>query len=422
MSEYGWRVNTREKKRTLNRLIGNFSIGLGVFLLSFVMSEPAPYELFMLVLMVLALLFGLRLTRVSSVLLVIFSVFNLGGMISVMQMVDAKNGPLYIAVSFFLALTSVFFAAFIEADYRRLKIIFNAYLLTASITAILGIAGYFGLFPGADLFTRYGRAKGAFEDPNVFGPFLILPFSWCFYRCVSGQPRDIVVYLPLCCLLILAILVSFSRAAWIMTAIAVIFVFTIVYLMTQSNRARFNLVLVGLSTAISALLSIFLLLQIPDVQSFFLERMQLQQYDSDRDGRFARHWLGMLYAMEHPLGIGPLEFAPRFGEDTHNIWLKAVLDYGWIGFCAFVTLTGLTLGLGFKFLLRQRPWQPFLLCTYAAYIGHILIGNVIDTDHWRHFYLLFGIIWGCIGLEYKYSQSRRASYGSSTDPQVYITG
>lgn len=421
MSEYGWGVDAQEKKRKLNRLIANFSVGLGVFLLSFVMSEPAPYELYMLGLMTVALLFGLRLTRVSSVLLAVFTVFNLGGMISVMQMADVKSGPLYVAVSLFLALTSVFFAAFIEADYRRLRIIFNAYLLTASITAILGIAGYFGLIPGADIFTRYGRAKGAFEDPNVFGPFLVLPFTWCFYRCVRGRPRDIFIYLPLCCLLIPAILVSFSRATWIMTSIAVMFVFTIVFLKMQSNRARFYLVLVGLSTIISALVSILLLLQIPDVQSFFLERMQLQEYDSDRHGRFARHWDGMLYAMEHPLGIGPLVFAPLFGEDTHNIWLKAALDYGWIGFFAFVMLTGLTLGLGFKFLLRQRPWQPFLLCTYATYLSHVLIGNVIDTDHWRHFYLLLGIIWGCIGLEYKYSQTRRASYGISPNRQVYVT-
>ena len=42
-------------------------------------------------------------------------------------------------------------------------------------------------------------------------------------------------------------------------------------------------------------------------------------------------------AMEHPLGIGPLEFGPIYGEDTHNIWLKALLDYGWLGFASWLT-------------------------------------------------------------------------------------
>ncbi len=58
-----------------------------------------------------------------------------------------------------------------------------------------------------------------------------------------------------------------------------------------------------------------------------------------------------------------------FGEDTHNVWLKAVLDYGWIGFIAFLALTFLTLGIGFKLLFRNRPWQPYLLVAYATYLG-----------------------------------------------------
>jgi hypothetical protein len=32
---------------------------------------------------------------------------------------------------------------------------------------------------------------------------------------------------------------------------------------------------------------------------------------------------------------------------------------------------------------------------YIVLIGHTIIGNVIDTDHWRHFYLLMGVVWGC---------------------------
>lgn len=79
------------RKRALNRLIANSAIGLGVFLLGFVMSEPAPYELYMVGLIALALLFGLRLTRTSLVLLAILAVFNFGGMISVMQMADVKK-------------------------------------------------------------------------------------------------------------------------------------------------------------------------------------------------------------------------------------------------------------------------------------------------------------------------------------------
>ena len=401
------------RKRALNRLIANAAIGFGVFLLGFVMSEPAPYELYMVGLIVLALLFGLKLTRTSLVLLAILTVFNFGGMISVMQMADVKKAPLYIAVSLFLAFTSVFFAAVIEADYRRLRTIFNAYLLVSIVSSLLGIAGYFALFPGAENFTRYGRAQGAFQDPNVYGPFLILPLTWTLYRVMRGSIRDVAAYLPLCCLLTLGVLVSFSRAAWAMVPLSFALLFGVLFLQSNSNRFRLRLIAIGLLAVVAIVLAVLVILQIPGVGDFFRERARLEQsYDSARLGRFARHWLGMILATQHPLGIGPLEFGPMFGEDTHNIWLKAALDYGWVGFIAFLTLTFLTLAIGFKLLFRNRPWQPFLLVAYATYLGHVLIGNVIDTDHWRHFYLLFGIIWGCAGLEYKYELSLKLKEGS----------
>ena len=37
-------------------------------------------------------------------------------------------------------------------------------------------------------------------------------------------------------------------------------------------------------------------------------------------------------AREKPLGIGPFAFARLLGEDPHNIWLKALMAYGWLGF------------------------------------------------------------------------------------------
>ena len=53
-----------------------------------------------------------------------------------------------------------------------------------------------------------------------------------------------------------------------------------------------------------------------------------------------------------------------------------------------------TLWIGFRTLLLRTPWQPYLLTAYATFVGEVLEGFVIDTDHWRHFYLLLGVIWG----------------------------
>ena len=111
-----------------------------------------------------------------------------------------------------------------------------------------------------------------------------------------------------------------------------------------------------------------------------------------------------MMAMEHPLGIGPLVFGKIFFEDTHNIWLKALLDYGWLGFASWLTMIVWTIAGGFRILFRDRPWQPYLLCAYVVFLGHVGLGSVIDTDHWRHLYLLIGLIWGCMGLEVRHQR------------------
>jgi O-antigen ligase len=130
----------------------------------------------------------------------------------------------------------------------------------------------------------------------------------------------------------------------------------------------------------------------------------VQEYDGARLGRFARYIIGFQLAMEHPFGIGPLTFGQIYGEDTHNIWLKALMDYGWLGFASWLTMIVWTIAAGFRILFRERPWQPFLLCAWVTLVGHVALGTVIDTDHWRHFYILIGMVWGAVALERRYGR------------------
>ena len=159
-------------------------VTIGVFLSGFVIAEPAPYEVFMAALIGLWFLFGLKISRAVAPLLALLILFMTGGVLSLTVMRDLAGAPLYMAVSGFLALSSVFYAAIIEDRHERLKLIFDAWVAAGVITALLGILGYFGAIPGAANFTLYDRAKGAFQDPNVFGPFLV-----CLLY-TSPSPRD----------------------------------------------------------------------------------------------------------------------------------------------------------------------------------------------------------------------------------------
>ena len=195
------------------RVVGSICVTLGVFLAGFVISEPAPYELFMAGLVGVWFILGLKLTRQTAPLLALLLIFNVGGMMSVTQMNDLDTAPMYLAVSIFLALTAVFYAAIIEEAYERLDLIFRAWVAGAIITSILGILGYFHAFPGSEVFTLYDRAKGAFQDPNVFGPFIIPPALYL----VHGMLTQSILKLPLkavgVMILAFGVLLSFSRAA-----------------------------------------------------------------------------------------------------------------------------------------------------------------------------------------------------------------
>ena len=386
-------------------IIGSLLVAAGVFLSGFVISEPAPYEVFMAGLIGLWAIIGLRISRGIAPLLVLIVLFNVGGMLSLTVLDDFSVGPMYIAVSLFLALSSVFFAAIIEAKPARLELIFRAWVASALITSLLGILGYFHAFPGAEAFTLYDRAKGAFQDPNVFGPFLVAPSLYLMHGLLAGRilgaPLKVIGVL----ILALGLFLSFSRAAWALYLFSVVALVFVMLLKERTGAFRLKILVLSLSAAAILILALIVALQFDKVADLFSSRTQLvQEYDGGHLGRFERHRIGFLMAMEKPFGIGPMVFSTIFPEDEHNIWLKSLTSYGWLGFACYLTLIIWTLLAGFKALLRDRPWQPFLMISFITLVGHTAIGFVIDTDHWRHFYLLLGIVWGCIALERRHNR------------------
>lgn len=393
----------------LVQLIASAAIGLAVLLTGFVMFEPAPYELVMAALMPVWALFGLRISRTVAPMAMLLVLFVIGGLISMNQLRELDDIPLYLAVTLFLALTAVFFAAVLESRPDLYSLVFKAWTASALFTTFLGIAGYFGLTPG-EMFTLYGRAAGGFKDPNVFGPFLVPPAMFLLNRILTGRGASLATDVVLLAAITAGVFFSFSRGAWGLFAFSALLVVGIQALASTSNLFRVRVLMMGAVATLVLAALLLVLLQIPAVAELFTARAQLvQDYDSSRLGRFARFAIGYRMAMENPLGIGPLAFGKLLGEDTHHIWLKALLDYSWLGFAAYFTLVALTIGGGLRIILRDRPWQPFLIVAWATFVGHVLLGTVIDTNHWRHFYLLLGMIWAAMALEARHGTATAGS-------------
>ncbi|MEH0072128.1 hypothetical protein V6L77_20595 [Pannonibacter sp. Pt2-lr] len=210
------------------------ALWVAVFLGGFVIQEPAPYELFMAGLLMLWLLFGLRLRPEFGPLTVLLILFMAGGTMAVPFARDVPTAAMYMAVSGFLAATAIFYAAVVSTDPSRLFLIERAYIASALLCASIGIAAYFRLFPGSEIFTLYGRARGTFQDPNVFGPFLVLPTVLLVHRLLTrglfSSPAALLI-LPV---LVLGIFLSFSRGAWGLLALSGV----IVYLLSLIHERR----------------------------------------------------------------------------------------------------------------------------------------------------------------------------------------
>ncbi len=397
------------------RLFGSGLLAFGVFLSGFVISEPAPYELIMVVQVAIWFLLGLRISRTVCLLLALLLVFNIGGLFSLTVMKDMSGAPMYIAVSIFLALSSVFYAAIIEDDPGRFALIFRAWVVAAIITALLGILGYFNAFPGAHIFTRYDRAMGAFQDPNVFGPYLIAPILYLVYRLLTGRILAAPFLIAGILVLVLGVFLSFSRAAWGLLLFSGVALVIVMLLKERTTAFRLKILTISAVAAVVLILALVIALQIPQVSDLFTNRARLvQEYDGARFGRFERHRIGFLMAMERPLGMGAMAFGKIYGEDEHNIWLKSLTTYGWLGAATYQIMIWSTIWMGFRYLLRERPWQPYMMICWVMILGHALIGNVIDTDHWRHFYLLLGLLWGCFALEHRHMRRQRAEAAMAT--------
>ena len=138
-------------------------------------------------------------------------------------------------------------------------------------------------------------------------------------------------------------------------------------------------------------------LSIPAISELFTVRANLiQSYDAGELGRFGRQALGFQMSIHHPLGIGTFGFRDIFGIEPHNVYLSALLRHGWMGFSAYFTLVMLTAYQLLRVVLYHPPLRAAAVPLFALLTGLMLLGALIDTDRWRHFFLLLGLCWGVI--------------------------
>jgi hypothetical protein len=361
-----------------------------------VFIEPSPYELSTLTATVIFFATGLRMRLVFIPLLLCLVLLNVGYTIGAVPFLDKNEVANWIATSWYMAVTVIFFAMVISEDTEaRLNMLRRGLIAGAMIASLAALGGYFNLVPGGhDLLTLYERARGTFKDPNVLGAFLILPALFCLQSVVSDRLgksfRNTIAF----GIMSLAILLAFSRAAWGGLILTSAFMLLLMVLTSRSQAQRSRIIVMALAAVILAASLVAVLLSFDSIAEMFKQRASFDQsYDEGRFGRFGRHILGADMALDLPFGIGPLQFHNYFPEDTHNSYLNAFMSGGWIsGICypALVFVTALT---GFRYVFVPAPWQRTYLAIFSAYLGTVGESFIIDTDHWRHFWMMLGTMW-----------------------------
>jgi hypothetical protein len=342
---------------------------------------------------------------------------NFGYAVGAVDLFDNVEIVSWILTSSYMAVACCFFAMVcLEDTAARLDALARGYLVGALIASLAGIAGYFNLVPGgSDLLTYASRARGTFKDPNVLGAFLIFPALFTLQRIIAGPFWPMLRNGVALGIIALAIFLAFSRAAWGTLAGSVLLMIALMYITAATQRERARIVIMTVAAIALLAAAIAVLLSFDSIANLFNERASLHQpYDSGRFGRFGRHLLGAEMALDLPTGIGPLQFRKFFPEDTHNSFLNAFMSGGWISGILYPVLIFTTAIYGFRNVFARTPWQRIYIAIYSTLLLTIFESFIIDTDHWRHYFMLLGVTWGVAVASSAYLKTQAQLAGGPT--------
>jgi len=378
----------------------NLVLFVTVLLSCIAFIEPSPHDAMMFVLLLACIAARVRFDRKLTPLLLLTIIWLVGGGLSLIQVGDQEKTVQYFGTSVYLGVAGIMFAClFSDGNPARLTTLKRAYIVAALVAAAAGYIGYFHLLPGSNVFLDVGnvqaeaRVSSTFKDPNVFGPFLIYPLL-LFMIAILARGFTVLRFAA-AAFLLGGVFLSFSRGAWLHFAVSAAVTVVLLYSVMPNPQMRRRVLLISIVVVALSALLLIALLSIPTIHAMLLERAKaLEPYDVGPGGRFTLQQLAINSILDHMNGLGPFEFARINGTQQHEVYMQGFLVYGWLGGAAYLTIVVLTLLVGLRTVRMATPWQFYLIAAYAAFVGEACEGLVIDSDHWRHFFLLLGLVWG----------------------------
>ena len=364
---------------------------IAVLAMNFTLMRPSPVDLlfitaFLITLLHMTLFSTFAVTRRTIYLILLLGSWALAYFVASMPYLGQPNVPFELIAKTF-AISIGMIGAFVSMSWNRrhYETFMKVYIASCVIASILGTIGFLTQMP---LLTWDGRAKGLIDDPNMYGSFLIPAVIFCAYLLSVGRGSKLMLSGALG-MVLLGILLSFSRIA----VVAALFCLVAYVFFHYRNDKRRLLMIVGGLIATGVVLFVIASMTSAEFTVKLMDRLTFaKSYDLGEEGRYHRYLLVLPMIASNPIGVGVLQLEKIFPEPIHNIWLSSFVNYGWGGGVAWVTLAIGSVVVSIRNYRRTKSEVSIALL--MALCGVVFCSTLHEGEHWRHTWLLYGLVWG----------------------------
>lgn len=355
--------------------------------LPYVFVEPALVDVFLM------LLVGYLATKIvpNSKAFAIMLLYWLGTVVSVLAgsygaYYDPQVIWRYVAIEILISMAFIYI--YTLASGYNIAHKFVRYYVIGAICSCLMVLALLELGMLSDVLYRDDfrlRVKGFFKDPNVLGPYLVLPIvAILFSRKLIKLPMiSFFLIAPLAYLLF----VTYSRGAYVLLVVSVVTCGSLIMIVERKNNT-FKIIplILGILILIYVLANYFEALSFSDDYS---KRLAIQDYDSDRLFHIIN---GLKLLATNPFGIGPGLYGLQYYTNPHNLFVGKLVDSGIVSAIIISVLPIVATLCALKYYVRTMDRVSLVIG--STLFGHLIASFIVYSHHWRHFALLSAIVLG----------------------------
>lgn len=364
----------------------NFVFFAAVIAMNYTLMRPSPVDLLFILSFLMSLAVKQPVTRKFVALTLILAAWALSFFLASVPHLGERNvGFELLAKSFVLIIAVIGCFVAMSWHRRHFETFMRVYVVSCVIGSVLGAIGFVLRSP---LLTWDDRAKGLIDDPNMYGSFLVPAVIFCIYLWERRAANRLMLAAAMP-VVVLGILLSFSRIA--IVAVMVCAALYVLFL-NRTRLQRMVPVILGVVLLAVVLFAAASLLSSEFTDKFFERLTFAKSYDLGREGRYGRYLLVLPMILDNPMGVGVLQLEKIFPEPIHNIWLSSFVNYGWGGGFTWLILFFASIVVAIQNYRRTR--DPVAVALLFGLLGIVMCASLHEGEHWRHMWLLYGVLWG----------------------------